>query len=524
MGEKIAGKTHSREHKKVVKNDIRKRAKKIAKKKRADIADISRGSRVVQRTGADVRRAPAYRAERIKTGGYHSTFPSGQGILDGQMQMQNMIQRGLKSQKNQNEFKMLIDQGMGGNIDLDQVSNELKQQISQQIANVENEKRKNKLLKEYQKVSDEANKVRNEGLSIAKAYDKSLISRSNKGTEKLITKKALEKRLNAKNAELKSVQDKFSQVRNFRENTELHENLKKQLDFEKKRAKELLDSEKDIDAMKAIDNEDMVQLRVIRERYIRDNETFKERMEKFREHGNVLEKYLGDKRQMELIRDEIDLMGDKTGRLTQKLSRLEKLYGHDQTLLNEKIKEESEKLVKQGKKLRDIITDLRIYEDNVKDFGQDYFQKKAEIMRRAQNVIAMDPYVDENIKDLADRKVMKMNEINEALTVMQRRRYDAHKAYAKVLNEIDSKILYHDAKMAEWDRPFRVELRKLIAPVVEHYQNLGEDFRDDVIKKEKRRVSQETWMKMKEITGKTPQELVQERGDVPPEEDHDYVE
>ena len=221
MGEKIAGKTHSREHKKIVKNDIRKRAKKIAKKKRADIADISRGSRVVQRTGADVRRAPAYRAERIKTGGYHSTFPSGQGILDGQMQMQNMIQRGLKSQKNQNEFKMLIDQGMGGNIDLDQVSNELKQQISQQVANAENEKRKNKLLKEYQKVSDEANKVRNEGLSIAKAYDKSLISRSNNGAEKLIRKKALEKRLNAKSAELKTVQDKISKVRNFMQNKEL---------------------------------------------------------------------------------------------------------------------------------------------------------------------------------------------------------------------------------------------------------------------------------------------------------------
>jgi hypothetical protein len=241
MGEKIAGKTHSREHKKIVKNDIRKRAKKFVKKKRADIADISRGSRVVQRTGADVRRAPAYRAERIKTGGYHSTFPSGQGVLDGQIQMQNMIQRGLKSQKNQNEFKMLIDQGMGGNIDLDQVSNELKQQISQQIANVENEKRKNKLLKEYQKVSDEANKVRNEGLSIAKAYDKSLVSKSKKGGEKLIRKKEFEQKLNAKSAELKAARDKFSQIRNFADNIKLHETLKEQLDFEKKRAKELLE-------------------------------------------------------------------------------------------------------------------------------------------------------------------------------------------------------------------------------------------------------------------------------------------
>ena len=99
-------KTNSRQHRKDVRKDIKKRAKKVSKANREAVGDISYGSRVVQRTRADVSRAPAYKPEKIKSGGYHSTFPSGQGVLDEKMQLQRMIERGLNQQKNQNQFNL----------------------------------------------------------------------------------------------------------------------------------------------------------------------------------------------------------------------------------------------------------------------------------------------------------------------------------------------------------------------------------------------------------------------------------
>ena len=86
-------KTNSRQHRKDVKKDIKKRVKKVSKANREAVGDISYGSRVVQRTRADVSRAPAYKPEKIKSGGYHSTFPSQQGVLDNQMNQSPLPQR-----------------------------------------------------------------------------------------------------------------------------------------------------------------------------------------------------------------------------------------------------------------------------------------------------------------------------------------------------------------------------------------------------------------------------------------------
>ena len=504
-------KTNSRQHRKDVKKDIKKRVKKVSKANREAVGDISYGSRVVQRTRADVSRAPAYKPEKIKSGGYHSTFPSGQGVLDNQMQLQRMIERGLNQQKNQNQFKMLIDQGMAGNINMDEVSNELKQQISQQYANLENEKEKAKLLKELKKVSADTDKVRNEGLNYARVNDKSLISRSKNGPEKIIRKKELMRHLDRKKAEFHTVEESTKAVKEIRKTAEAHQNAKQQLDFEKKRVRDLFESEHNDDAVKAIDANDMVQLKVIKNNFERENKTFDERIKAFRSHGDALEKFIADKRQMQIVRDEIDLMGDKTGHLTQKLARLESMYGHDQELLNQKIKEESEKVIEQGKLIRDTTTNLRRYEDFVKEFGTDYHGKYVETMRKAQNVIAADPYVDWHTRDLADLRMLNMKEINGVLGAMQRRRYDAHKVYAKVLNEIDTKITNPDASMADWNAEFRQKLRELMKPTVEHYQNLDEDFDDEVVEKEKSRVSRDITSKLIELTHMTPEELWEER-------------
>ena len=136
---------NSRKHKKEISKDIKKRIKKIAKQSRADTGDVSTGSRVVKRTRADISKAPAYKAEKLKTSNFHSTFPvsNGLSLFDEQMNMQRLFQQGLKRQKQQNEFKLLIDQGLAGNLDLDNMTNDMKQELSKQYAMQENDNKKN---------------------------------------------------------------------------------------------------------------------------------------------------------------------------------------------------------------------------------------------------------------------------------------------------------------------------------------------------------------------------------------------
>ena len=97
MGGKDAKtKTKSKQHKKHVQQDIKKRVKKMVRRNRAEVGDVSSGSRVVYRTRGDVYRSPPYRPDRIKSGGYYSTFPSHQGVLDRESYMMNLYAKGMK--------------------------------------------------------------------------------------------------------------------------------------------------------------------------------------------------------------------------------------------------------------------------------------------------------------------------------------------------------------------------------------------------------------------------------------------
>ena len=120
-------KNNTKTYKETIKKDIRKRIKKRVRKDRADIGDISNGSRVVQRTRADVGRAPAYKAEKIKSSGYHSTFPSGQGVVDKEMSQLAMVENAFRKQKAASAWNTMWRQGENG--DLDDLPEETKKRI-----------------------------------------------------------------------------------------------------------------------------------------------------------------------------------------------------------------------------------------------------------------------------------------------------------------------------------------------------------------------------------------------------------
>ena len=114
-------KNNSKEHKENINKDMKKRIKKRVKKNREDIGDIAQGSRVVQHSKGVVSRAPAYKAEKIRTGGFHSTFPLIQGGLDEKMFTKSLFDKAMREQRSANSFNKLF-RGMevGKYDDLDQ--------------------------------------------------------------------------------------------------------------------------------------------------------------------------------------------------------------------------------------------------------------------------------------------------------------------------------------------------------------------------------------------------------------------
>ena len=80
-------------------------------------------------------------------------------------------------------------------------------------------------------------------------------------------------------------------------------------------------------------------------------------------------------------------------------------------------------LIEQDKTIREITANLRQYEADVKNFGADYNDRKNEVMRKAQNVIAMDPYVPSGIRDLAHQKMLNSEQINRVLQDLNQRQF-----------------------------------------------------------------------------------------------------
>ena len=90
-GKRKAKKLNTKENQDNIKKDLQKKRMEKRKQIQQRYAHNGGGSKVVQRSKADVSRAPAYKAEKISKGSYHSTFPltgSGNGFFD-QVQLLN---------------------------------------------------------------------------------------------------------------------------------------------------------------------------------------------------------------------------------------------------------------------------------------------------------------------------------------------------------------------------------------------------------------------------------------------------
>ena len=90
-GKRKAKKLNTKENQDNIKKDLQKKRMEKRKQIQQRYAQNGGGSKVVQRSKADVSRAPAYKAEKIRSSNFHSTFPltgSGNGFFD-QVQLLN---------------------------------------------------------------------------------------------------------------------------------------------------------------------------------------------------------------------------------------------------------------------------------------------------------------------------------------------------------------------------------------------------------------------------------------------------
>ena len=514
-------KNNSKEHKENIKKDMKKRIKKRVKKNREDIGDIAQGSRVVQHSRGVVSRAPAYKAEKIRTGGFHSTFPSGQGVLDKEMALRAMMERGLKRQKNQNEFQAIINQGFAGDIDTDNMTTEMKEQLRKQYGILEKNKKKTQLAKELEKVNNDIAKEQETHRRIAGAIGskrgESMITKSKTGEEKLKKKSELEKAIIGKNKTLQEQQNYTKVAKEWQTAVEKYRESKKQLDFEKKQiheqATELLPDDHPLRQKIKDNNEFFNIVNDERRRMQEENEHLVGIVKTTAQCRDEMKRLLKERQDFDILTKEIDEGYDKTGYRSQKLSALHKIYGHDPKLLEDKIMEKAHELKARYEELNKTITDMHEVKGYMDEYHQLVNERAAEVMHEAQDVIAANPFTEQYVQHLARKHLLKIDEIKETLGILKQSTYDAKEVYAKEINEIDDMIRYGDHKMAAWQRKIRPQIMEIFEPIIQHYCDQSGDWNELALTKEKRLRSQQVLETYCAKFGMSPKEMYERRID-----------
>ena len=150
-------KLNTHRHKKRVRKSIDKKRKNAEEKNKERYGHIEHGTKVIQRYKSDVARAPAYRPERLTKGGYHSTYPVREGMLDSQMNQRNLIDSIIKRKRNELSFQTMYNQMASG--DLDQLDEQQRKEMIEMKIQLDKETKQEKHLRELKKIKEEhANK------------------------------------------------------------------------------------------------------------------------------------------------------------------------------------------------------------------------------------------------------------------------------------------------------------------------------------------------------------------------------
>ena len=252
-------KNNTKSYKDTVRKDIRKRIKKRIQTNTRDIGDISRGSRVVKRTKTDIYKAPGYRAEKIKSGGYHSTFPSGQGVIDKEMSQMAIVENAFRKQNAASAWSSMYRQGANG--ELDAIPEETRKQIMETQRKIENEQLKDRMTKELETKTRTLEELTNKNLGALEGQSRDLIRYKN-GKKKPATKKTIRNKIDEVERDTEKARRVNAEIEKLDAAEEKNREQRRKLDVAKDEAKNKYKDDETIMAL--IDDPERLKTEVLR--------------------------------------------------------------------------------------------------------------------------------------------------------------------------------------------------------------------------------------------------------------------
>ena len=474
-------KTNSRQHRKDVRKDIKKRAKKVSRANREAVGDISYGSRVVQRTRADVSRAPAYKPEKIKSGGYHSTFPSLQGVLDNQMNQMAIVENAFRKQKAASAWTSMWNQGLNG--ELDEIPEETKKQLMEVQRGIEKQHNKEKALAELSSKKKQLDTLTNKNIASAEGHAKELI-RNKEGKKKVAGKKAIRNLIDKIEIDTEKENKKQKDLQKLNEVEERNREAKRKVEVAKQTAKEKYKDDPDV--MKIIDDpEELLQEMMRRDKMVAD---FNDQVKMYEKFIQRQKDYADKERRLQIYYNELTA---KTGwedpKIAGEIADIFRSHGN-QEIIRARI---DEYLKAQEAAQENMTNMLDEYRTHMKKLNANYDYYGAQMTMMRDNLrffLENSPHVDKGFKRQIERKKTK-ELLDKALTIQEylpveitNQVHDMREKYTKISKYIS--ILHKNkveftAPAAEWVKKLKdiaeMEVPEYMERALEHMAPVVQD-------------------------------------------------
>ena len=427
-------KLNTNRHRKRVRKNINKKKEEAVKKNQERYGHVENGSKVIQRQKSDVSRAPAYRPERLRTGGYHSTYPVREGMLDKEMNQRNLVDSIIKRKQNELSFNAMYKQMAAG--DFDKLDDDYKRQVMEVNMQLEKEKKKDKYARELKTAQDNLKTIRSRNIALLDGYLPNHEVVAKDGRAKAARKRDIRTKTEEIKSEIDAEQKKTKVVKTLIDTSD-------QIQQERIRQANMIDSFKE----KFKDDREMLASLDSPITLLAKGSELELQLEEARNQVNNLRKAIDNKRHLEKIDRDLAIAKNElfsTGRWEDsnhaaRIAEIYKEYPKDQLRLDalgKYISEEADERRKAYETIEHMNSIIKLMdesEDILKGYEKQYKQKAIGIIRNSS-------YVYERDKERAD--YMSVQELAKILDDIRPNVLDEEEQQMQYLHELQKDI--HD--------------------------------------------------------------------------------
>ena len=388
-------KLNTHRHKKRVRKNIDKKRQEAIKTNQERYGDVSGGTKVIQRAKSDIVRAPAYKPERLHTGGYHSTYPVvREGMLDGQMNQRNLVDSIIRRKRNEMSFHTMYKQMAEGKFD--ELDDDHKRQVMEVNMQMETETKKNKYVRELKSKHDALKDLKSQNISQLNSVLPNSEVRDKHGNPKALKKRTIRTHIEKVDAELEVAKKKSMVIKEFVKKKDELEKEKIHKEALEKQFKERFKDDPQLIAALGKSGELMKQ-----------TETLTMDIEDARETTKQYKKVLDEKREIERLgiqlkraKDELLAKGKEDPKYAGEIARIYKNYPNDSARLAA-IEQLTTEEMKQRKNAVEKTQHLQKQLDEMKEHQQKMERIEADYLRQANELISVSNYANPAVKERA---------------------------------------------------------------------------------------------------------------------------